>query len=94
MWDTCKSNCSTPEKYEKKYEKGEKSEKREKHEKREKAPEWFGPLVGGSILILVGFVFYLYQAGIIELRFLGAYILLGIGLILILVAIIRYASSK
>ena len=45
---------------EKKYEKGEKGKK--KYEKREKAPEWFGPLVGGSIFIL---------AGIIELRFLG-----------------------
>jgi uncharacterized membrane protein YvbJ len=74
-------------------EKGEKQEKREKDEKTEKGeqPEKYekqefgilGPLVGGLILILVGFMFYLETTGAITFESIGPYVLVIVGLIVI-----------
>jgi len=84
-----------PERY--RSEKAEKQEKHEKHEKEEKMekgeqPEKFekkeysvlGPLIGGSILILVGFMLYLAVAGVLNLRSIFPFFLIIIGAIVIL----------
>jgi uncharacterized membrane protein YvbJ len=84
-----------PERY--RTEKAEKQEKHEKHEKEEKMekgehPEKFekkeysilGPLIGGSILILVGFMFYLATAGVLNIRSIFPFFLIIIGAIVIL----------
>lgn len=84
-----------PERY--RTEKAEKQEKQEKHEKEEKMekgeqPEKFekkeysilGPLIGGSILILVGFMFYLAVAGVLNLQSIFPFFLIIIGAIVIL----------
>jgi len=84
-----------PERY--RSEKAEKQEKQEKHEKEEKMekreqPEKFekreysvlGPLIGGSILILVGFMFYLAVSGVLNLRSIFPFFLIIIGAIVIL----------
>ncbi|MDH5690236.1 MAG: zinc-ribbon domain-containing protein [Candidatus Bathyarchaeota archaeon] len=84
-----------PERYRtEKAEKQEKHEKQEKEEKMEKGeqPEKFekkeysvlGPLIGGSILILVGFMFYLATAGVLNLRSIFPFFLIIIGAIVIL----------
>ena len=75
-------------------EKAEKHEKHEKEEKMEKGeqPEKFekkeysilGPLIGGSILILVGFMFYLAVAGVLNLQSIFPFFLIIIGAIVIL----------
>lgn len=81
-----------PERYRR--EKSEKQEKREKDEKMEKGeqPEKYekqefgilGPLIGGLILILVGFMFYLAVAGILRLSSIVPFFLIIIGAIVIL----------
>jgi hypothetical protein len=84
-----------PERY--RSEKAEKQEKHEKHEKEEKMekgeqPEKYekkeysvlGPLIGGFILILAGFMFYLAVAGVINLRSIFPFFLIIIGAIVIL----------
>jgi len=75
-------------------EKAEKHEKHEKEEKMEKGeqPEKFekkeysvlGPLIGGVILILAGFMFYLAVAGVLNLRSIFPFFLIIIGAIVIL----------
>jgi len=74
-------------------EKGEKQEKREKSEKNEKGeqPEKYekqefgilGPLIGGLILILVGFMFFMVTSGAIDFRSIVPYVLVVVGLIVI-----------
>jgi len=84
-----------PERY--RNEKAEKQEKHEKHEKEEKMekgeqPEKFekkeysvlGPLIGGSILILLGVMFYLAVAGVLNMRSIFPFFLIIIGAIVIL----------
>ena len=84
-----------PERY--RSEKAEKQEKHEKHEKEEKMekgeqPEKFekkeysvlGPLIGGSILILLGFMFYLAVTGVLNFRSIFPFFLIIIGAIVIL----------
>jgi rRNA maturation protein Nop10 len=73
------------------YEKGEK-EKGEKHEKEEKHEDRFGVVVGGLILILIGTILYLAQNRIISWSDFGGYFMLGLGLILIIWAAVRYIS--
>lgn len=80
-----------PERYRR--EKGEKQEKREKDEKTEKGeqPEKYekqefgilGPLIGGLILILVGFMSYLVTTGVITFRSILPFVLVIIGVIVI-----------
>jgi len=84
-----------PERY--RSEKAEKQEKSEKHEKEEKMekgeqPEKYekkefgilGPLIGGVILILVGFMIYLTVTGILEMRSIFPIFLIIIGGIIII----------
>jgi len=81
-----------PERY--RSEKAEKHEKHEKEEKMEKGeqPEKFekkeysvlGPLIGGSILILLGVMFYLAVAGVLNMRSIFPFFLIIIGAIVIL----------
>ena len=76
-----------------KSEKGEKQEKREKQEpekgeKHEKGEYGFvGWLIGGLILILVGFFALLQFANIIPSGILGALVLLIIGIVIIIAAV-------
>jgi F0F1-type ATP synthase assembly protein I len=65
-----------------KEEKMEKEEKTEKHEKQEY--NVLGSLIGGSILILVGIMFYLAVAGFLNLRSIFPFFLIIIGVIVIL----------
>jgi hypothetical protein len=84
-----------PERYQR--EKGEKQEKQEKGEKQEKKekgeqPEKYekgefgiiGPLIGGLVLILVGFIFYLAVAGVLRFGTIWPFFLIIIGAIVIL----------
>lgn len=83
-----------PERY--RSEKAEKEEKQEKHEKEEmekgEKTEKFekqeysvlGSLIGGSILILVGIMFYLTAAGVLNFRSIFPFFLIVIGAIVIL----------
>jgi F0F1-type ATP synthase assembly protein I len=77
-----------------KAEKDEKQEKQEKEEKMEKDEQYekyekqeysiLGPLVGGVILILVGFMSYLAVSGFINLSSIWPFILIIIGAIVII----------
>jgi uncharacterized membrane protein YvbJ len=92
-----KATTSTPpERY--RSEKGEKQEKQEKGEKNEKReqPEKYekqefgvlGPLIGGLILILVGFMFFMVTSGAIAFRSIVPYVLVIVGLIVIVGVIV------
>ena len=72
------------EKHEKqeKEEKMEKGERTEKYEKQEYSI--LGSLIGGSILILVGMMFYLTVADVLDLRSIFPFFLIIIGAIVIL----------
>ena len=91
----------------KKAEKQEKQEKHEKDEKEEKMekgeqPEKFekkeysilGPLVGGVILILLGFMFYLAVSGVINVRSIFPFFLIIIGAIVILAVAIGAVMAR
>ena len=75
------------EKHEKheKEEKREKEEKTEKHEKREFGV--IGPLVGGLILILIGFLLYLQVTGFLGRQVASALFLIIVGVIIIVGAL-------
>ena len=88
-------------------EKAEKQEKQEKHEKEEKMEKGerqekyekkefgvLGPLIGGAILILVGFMLYLGVSGILNLRSIFPFFLIIIGAIVILGVIIGAVKAK
>ena len=77
---------------EEKEEKTEKGEKTEKHEKQEYSI--FGSLIGGSILILLGVMFYLAVAGTITFRSVFPVFLIVIGVIVILGVIITAVRAK
>jgi hypothetical protein len=72
------------EKGEEKSEKHEKQEKGEKHEKGEYG--FLGPLVGGLILVFLGLVWWLGMYRTFEWRFLWAFFLVLVGLIIIIAA--------
>jgi len=79
-------------------EKGEKGEKREKEAEREKrekrGADRFGPIVGGLILILLGSLFYLQMSNIISSRNFGGYFMIGMGIILVIWALLRYVTQE
>jgi cation transport ATPase len=79
---------------EEKREKSEKREKEEKGEKEEKSEDKTLPLVGGLILVWLGISFYLVQAHYIDWNEWWPYFLIGIGVVLILQAVVRYSSSR
>jgi cation transport ATPase len=76
-----------------KQEKHEKNEKNEKHEKG-RGGDLAGALTGGLILILLGLLFYLAQSNLLSITWSNwwAYLLVGIGVILIIQGIIRYGQ--
>ena len=79
-----------------KHEKQEKYEKREKQEKHEKGRggDIAGAITGGLILVLLGLLFYLAQAGILKITWGNwwEYFIIGIGFILIIQGLVRYAQ--
>lgn len=87
-----------------KTEKKEKNEKNEKEEKMEKGKQQekyekqefgiLGPLIGGVILIIVGFILYLTVSGVINLRSLFPVFLLIIGAIVILGVVIGVVMAR
>jgi heme/copper-type cytochrome/quinol oxidase subunit 4 len=78
------------------YEKHEKQEKHEKHEKHEKGRggDLAGALTGGLVLILLGVLLYFAAVGNTAINYSNfwEYFLIGIGVILILQGLIRYAE--
>jgi cation transport ATPase len=70
---------------EEKGEKREKEEKAEKHEKREFGV--IGPLIGGLILIFVGFLFYLQVTGFLVGQVASALFLIIVGILIIVGAL-------
>ena len=82
------------EKHEKneKEEKMEKGQHQEKHEKQEFGV--LGPLIGGAILILVGFMLYLAVSGILNIRSIFPIFLIIIGAIVILGVAIGAVMAK
>ena len=77
-----------------KEEKNEKNEKHEKGEKTEKGGGRTGPFLGGMILIWLGLSFYLAQTTVIPWASWWAYFLTGLGVIIIVHALIRYSRSE
>ena len=77
-----------------KYEKHEKdeAEKTEKYEKREYSI--FGSLIGGSILIVMGIMFYLTVSGALDLSSMFPFILIIIGVIVILGVAVGAVKAK
>jgi hypothetical protein len=78
-------------------EKGEKREKEEKHEKSEKSEKGesrSGSITGGLVLIWLGTTLYLATTGIISWDKWVWYFLIGIGVTLLVSAIIDYSSSR
>jgi rRNA maturation protein Nop10 len=95
----------SPERY--RNEKAEKQEKQEKHEKDEKTEKGaqqekyekheygvLGPLIGGAVLILVGFMLYLAVSGSLSFRSIFPFFLIIIGAIVILGVIIGSVMAK
>jgi hypothetical protein len=91
-----------PERY--RSEKAEKQEKHEKDEKTEKGAHQekfekheygvLGPLVGGAVLILIGFMLYLAVSGILSFRSVFPFFLIIIGAIVILGVAIGAGMAK
>ena len=78
-----------------KREKGEKDEKHEeKREKDEKSGDRTGALVGGLILIWLGISFYLVEARYTTWNDWWPYLIIGIGVVLIAQAVLRYSTSR
>ena len=81
-----------------KHEKNEKNEKNEKGEHQEKYEKHeygiLGPLVGGAILILVGFMLYLSVSGILNFRSIFPFFLIIIGAIVLLGVAIGAVMAK
>ncbi len=92
---------STPPTYGYGYEKREKHEKQEKqtrqsekYEKREKSGDRSGPIIGGGILILLGVIYYatITTPPLIIPGDFWAYFLLGLGILLIIQSVYRFAT--
>ena len=81
-----------------KNEKGEKEEKMEKGEQQEKYEKQqygvIGPLVGGIIMIFVGFMFYLAVTGAINFRSIFPFFLIILGGIVIIGVAIGAMMAK
>lgn len=84
-----------------KQEKNEKNEKEEKMEKNEQQEKYekqdfgvVGPLVGGVILILVGFMLYLAVSGIFSVRAVFPFVLIIIGAIVIIGVAVGASRAK
>jgi hypothetical protein len=84
------------EKWEKreKQEKAEKGEKTEKHEKREHS--YIGQLIGGMILIVFGFMWYLRLTGVFaeDVMWASSFVIFGIIIIIGVIYAVMIASSR
>ncbi len=74
-------------------EKDEKSEKQEKSEKGEKEESTSGRIVGGLIVIILGVLLLLQDRGYIYSEDFWAYLLFGIGSVMLLLALMRSTSA-
>ncbi len=100
---SCGASITPRERFERR-EKGEKAEKREKGEKREKAEkgekaekrevEASVAIVAGAILILMGITIYIALEEQIAWREMWGYFVFGVGCILLVLAILRYATTS
>ena len=96
------SPLTAPEHY--RSEKAEKQVKNEKDEKMEKGTQQekyekqeygvLGPLVGGIVLILVGFMLYLSVSGYLNFRSIFPFFLVIVGVIVILGVVIGASKAK
>lgn len=78
-----------------KREKGEKDEKHEeKGEKHEKSADKTGAVVGGLVLIWLGISLYLVEVGYTTWSDWWPYLIIGIGVVLIAQAVLRYSTSQ
>ena len=81
-----------------KQEKNEKDEKMEKGEQQEKYEKQefgvLGPLIGGVVLILFGFILYLTVSGSLDLRSFLPFILIIIGAIVIVGILIGVIKAR
>jgi len=68
-----------------KQEKHEKEERWERHEKQESG--YMGPLMGGFVLIVIGFIFYLLVTVTVRWEAVGALFFVLLGLIVIIGAV-------
>jgi hypothetical protein len=79
-----------------KHEKQEKNEKNEKGEKHEKGAggDLAGAITGGLVLVLLGVLLYLAQAGILQITWSNwwQYFIVGVGCIMIVQGLVRYAQ--
>ena len=75
-----------------KEEKMEKDEQQEKHEKQEFGV--LGPLIGGFILIIIGFMFYLEISDVINVRSIFPFLLIIIGGIVLLGVAIGTVTAR
>ena len=75
-----------------KEEKMEKGEQQEKYEKREYGV--LGPLIGGIILIIVGFMAYLVTTEVITFRSILPFVLVIIGVVVIIGVIVGVATAR
>lgn len=85
-----------PSRWERRYERNEKREKNEKGEKHEKGRggDISGAITGGLILVWLGISFYLAQSGYAGWDRWWQIFLVGLGAILILQGLIRYAKTR
>jgi predicted lipid-binding transport protein (Tim44 family) len=83
------------EKYEKREKEAEKREKGEKGEKHEKeATGYMGPVIGGLILILLGFMFYLMTLGMVRAAHVWPIFLLIVGVIIIVFGVYAATTAR
>jgi hypothetical protein len=89
---------SEKEEKQEKHEKNEKEEKMEKDEQQEKYEKQdygiLGPLVGGVIMILVGFMLYLAVSGMLNIRDVFPFVLIIVGVIVIVGVVLGAGRAK
>lgn len=84
-----------PEKHEKREKEEEKREKEEKGEKHEKgATGYIGPFIGGLILILLGFMFYLTTSGMMRPLQAWPFFLVIVGVIVIVLGLYLSTTAR
>jgi hypothetical protein len=94
---SCGHQVGTPVESARRRERGEKGEKHEKEEKGEKQEKGkgdsTGAFIGGSIIVLLGALLLLQNYDYLRSDDFGSFFLIGIGAILLLAGIWRYASG-
>ncbi len=96
---SCGHNVKIPRGVAEKQEKYEKKEKQEKYQKQEKtekggADSKFGPFIGGFILVWVSICLYLAYFDHIEWSIFWAYIITGIGVVLLVMGALMFRHRE